>query len=448
MTNVAPTGDLTQAGETGEEAQTETEEMQMKKVPYTKAVLPVIASAGMDYFGLGLLTPILPYKVEMYNADESYVGYITTAQYLGVLIGGLILGRVADIYSRKLAIQIACAGDVVFFLLTGFCPTAVLLLACRFFAGSFTPLVASISWVIDSGQGDVVRTTQMMATWAFTMSSSFMAGSVVGGLLGAENWLIVHSLSSGLALLAFLCISFSEPPPRPNATEKPKGIDKIVRAPEYLALMLMNVYVGIHFTGGIIAASLILAYQLGVSTIQISLFFVATSIFHAFFNFALLPLTTKYFGTPIVAMKLSTIMSSIASVLLCFDFALDSLVGCYLLLIFASTLLPVLMTTANIYSGQYADRHTKNARTVVLGISRLAFNVGQVLGPLIAIACISYGSNLVFYLLSAVLSVGVFVNWLVQHNKAMASMKAEVGAEEEDVRDERKEKDEEDGKGV
>ena len=403
------------------------EVMANARVPFTQAVLPVIASAGMDYFGLGMLTPILPYRVQDMDADASFVGYITTAQYLGVLIGGIVLGRIADLYSRKIAIQIACGGDVIFFLLTGFCPTAELLLACRFFAGAFTPLVASISWVIDAGKGDVVYTTKLMSVWAFTMSSAFMAGSVVGGLLGAERWVIAHSLSSGLALFALICISMSTPPPRPNVGEKPSGVDRVVRAPEYIALLAMNVFIGLSFTGGIIASSYILAYQLGVTTLQISLFFVALALFHALFNFGLLPASTTYFGSPIAAMKFSSIVSTVAMVMLCFDWAYESgLTLCYVLLILASAIIPVFMTVANIYSGQYADRYSKNARSVVLGISRLAFNAGQVIGPLVATTCIQFGGgNYVFYSASSALFVLVFVAWLVQHERVLAVIKAE-----------------------
>jgi MFS family permease len=148
-------------------------------------------------------------------------------------------------------------------------------------------------------------------------------------------------------------------------------------------------------------------------------------------------------------MKVSAAVSILAMVLLCFDWAYENgLTLCYILLVVASAMIPVFMTVANIYSGQYADRYSKNARSVVLGISRLAFNVGQVIGPVIATSCIQYGGeNYYFYAGSAVVFTAVFVNWLVQHGKLVETILKEkqmaAGAGEEE-----KEKDADEEKAV
>ena len=84
--------------------------------------------------------------------------------------------------------------------------------------------------------------------------------------------------------------------------------------------------------------------------------------------------------------------------------------GAHDLLVFRGEGAIEVSAVANIYSGQYADRYSKNARSVVLGISRLAFNVGQVIGPVIATSCIQYGGeNYYFYAGSAVVFTAVFV---------------------------------------
>jgi MFS family permease len=387
-------------------------------VPWVQAVLPVVFTAGMDYFGLGLITPILPFKIAALGASEAWIGWITTAQYLGVLFGGITLGRVADLYSRKLAIQIACAGDIIFFTLTGFCPTVETLLVCRLLAGFFTPLTPSISWVIDSGKGNMKNTTNMMAVWAFSMCMAIMMGNVVGGLLTAERWAIAHSISGGLALLGFVVITIAPSPPRPNATDKPRGVDKILRAPEYVALMASNAVVGCHFTGCMIAAAIILAYQLGLTSFQVSLYYFSMAGSHGIINFVLLPASTKYFGTPIVAMKLILFTSMASCLLLCFDFAYENVLVCCTLLTVCTGTIPIFMTAANIFCSQYADRHTTNARSVVIGMSRFAFNVGQVIGPIVAATSLSYGSNSVFWALSFVLGVTSFFTWLYFHRVA------------------------------
>ena len=135
------------------------EEKASQQESFFNAVLPAVFSGGCDYYGLGLISPLLPYFIEgTLDAEKAWIGYITTAQYIGVLLGSLTWGRVADRIGIKKAIQIALAGDVVFFLLTGFCYDVVTLAICRLLAGFFTPLVASISWVITSSRGDPAGT--------------------------------------------------------------------------------------------------------------------------------------------------------------------------------------------------------------------------------------------------------------------------------------------------
>jgi len=159
-------------------------------VPFSVAVLPAVLSGGADYFGLGVIGPILPYYVSAMGEDESWVGYITSAQFAGVLVGAIVLARFADVYGSKRTIMLTLAADVVFFALTGFCEGAVLLAVCRTLCGFFTPLVSSISWVISSSDVRPSATKNTvgfnMGVWAFSMSAAYMLGSVLGGSLGPE----------------------------------------------------------------------------------------------------------------------------------------------------------------------------------------------------------------------------------------------------------------------
>ena len=415
-----------------EEEEEEEDKLKDEPLPFMQAVFPMILSAGMDYFGLGMMIPLLPFIVKDLGGGSADVGYVLFAQYLGVTVGSLTMGRIADVISRKFAIQLACTGDIVFFLLTGFAPTIELLIACRVLAGIFTPLVPSISWVIDAGKGNGHIIAKNMGIWSFTMSMTIMGGSVVGGLLGENNWILANSLCAALAFVALVVVSMTPPPPRMNASEKPQGLEIVTKQPEYISLMLMNVGLGVSMTGSIIAASIILAYQLESTAIQIAMFFVGVAVLHSFLNITLLPNSIKWFSSTIPAMSLVLALSVMASIILCFDFAYSSLVVVCILMTLTTAKVPTGMTAANILSGQYADKYTKSAKSQVLGISRLAFNVGQVLGPLLATMSINFGGNVAYFGITMALDLGTILTWMCFHSLASWRDEREEQAEQGD----------------
>ena len=384
-------------------------------LPFMEAVFPMILCAGMDYFGLGLIMPLLPFVVGNLGGNDESVGFVLFAQYFGVTVGSLTFGRVADVISRKVAIQIACAGDVVFFLLTGFAPTIQLLITCRVLAGLFTPLVPSISWIIDSGKGHSDIVAKNMGIWSMSMSLSLMCGSIVGGLLGAANWALANGICSALAFIALIVVSTTTAPPRPNAAAKPQGLDVVTKQVEFHALMILNFILGVAMTGSIIAGALILAFQLNASPVEIAIFFTFVSVAHSIINLTLLPQSMLRYKSVVPAIFVALALSIITMALLCFDFSYTSLALFCILMNLSTSLIPTGMTSCNILAGIYADKYSTNAKSQVLGISRLAFNVGQVVGPLFATFSISYGGNVSYFAASIAGNLGAVVFWWYWH---------------------------------
>ena len=393
-----------------------------ENIPFTTAVLPSLLAAGADYFGLGVIGPLLPYFViDTQGQGEAWVGYVTTAQFLGVLIGGLVMSRIGDIYGLKVAIQTAMAADVIFFILSGYASTVEILCLCRFFAGFFTPLVPSISWIINASDARPTAKRNTvggnMALWAFSMSISYMGGALLAGLMGPENWSTVHVITGCVAFVAFIYFFLVTEPPRYDSKMKPEGVDVILRQPEYLALCLNNVSVGMVFTGGLVAASLVLL-ELDGTPQQMSYYFLFCSLTHGVINFLALPWAIQKYGTTFPAMSAVAVMASICTILLCFDFAYDSLSGLFVLMVGTSCVIPIFMTAANIINGEYAARYTKNARTVVLGMARSAFNIGQVLGPVIAVAFLKW-DRVAWFVGIMLIILTTWTSWHYYHHRAI-----------------------------
>jgi MFS family permease len=107
-------------------------------------------AAFADYFGLGAISPILPFFVDQFTpGSQDATGHILSFQYGGVILGSLLAGAVSDRIGRRNTLLIMLAGDVVFFTLTGFADDLggiYAMMAIRFFAGLFTPLAPCIAW--------------------------------------------------------------------------------------------------------------------------------------------------------------------------------------------------------------------------------------------------------------------------------------------------------------
>ena len=146
---------------------------------FLATTFPMMLSAGADYFGLGVISPLLPYWIENNRVDSVWLGIILTCQYFGVIVGSLVFGRLSDKYGRGFALRIILCGDVICFLATGFCNAALILTICRLITGFFTPLSVSIAWMNDAFAHSPALLGKNMAIWAMSMSSMYATYSLV-----------------------------------------------------------------------------------------------------------------------------------------------------------------------------------------------------------------------------------------------------------------------------
>jgi len=113
-----------------------------------------ISAAFADYFGLGCISPLIPFFVQEHGGSSTSIGHILTAQYSGVIIGSTLAGTFSDKIGRRKTLITALTGDVLFFSLTAFANSINSMIGVRFLAGLCTPLTASIAWLLDVGGDD------------------------------------------------------------------------------------------------------------------------------------------------------------------------------------------------------------------------------------------------------------------------------------------------------
>ena len=385
----------------GEEAEDENDEELPNPVEqgsFYTTTFPMILSAGADYFGLGVISPLLPYWISNNELDSVWLGIVLTCQYLGVIMGSLVFGRLSDRYGRGKVLRIILTGDVICFLATGFCNNALLLTCCRLITGFFTPLSVSIAWMNDAFAHAPELLGENMAIWAMSMSGAFMGGTLVGGIVGESNtgWIMGNSISSFLALIALVYCWGCAPPSRADSDVKPEGIGIVLRANEFRALAILNIFVGITFTGTLLACSQILVYDLHVKAIELTAFFLTCAVVHAFASLYILPWSMKTTKSPILGMNVTLVVSTASSILLAFDWATRSYPSVLVLCTLSTMCLPIFMTGANIIAPEYAVKYAKNAKGVIIGAARLFFNCGQMSGPIIAALLYKINSSIFF----------------------------------------------------
>ena len=106
------------------------------------AVVPHVA-VFIDFFGLGIIIPLLPFHVEAQGSTSMWVGGIITGQYIGVVFGSAIFGKLSDRLGKQLVLRIIMALDVGLFILSGLVQTVGPLLLVRFLTGLSTPISAA-----------------------------------------------------------------------------------------------------------------------------------------------------------------------------------------------------------------------------------------------------------------------------------------------------------------
>jgi len=244
----------------------------------------------------------------------------------------------------------------------------------------------------------------------------------------------VHVTSAAVALAALVYMAFQDEPPRSDSKTKPEGIDVFVRQPEVQALLFHNLALGIVFTGGLVAASLVLMKDLAATPVQVATFFVINSGLHGLANFLILPYCMKRFKGPWQAMEGAVLLALMSGVLLLFDFAYSSgLVVFGTLMILSSTILPICMTSANIICGTYAAKYTKNARTVALALARFCFNIGQILGPLLAVVLLKWHRSAQFAGVTFFTVAAWCIWWYFHRRVTNAAAEKEKEKEEEKI---------------
>ncbi|SNT08672.1 MFS transporter, DHA1 family, tetracycline resistance protein [Asanoa hainanensis] len=171
----------------------------MRRAP---ALSFLLVTVFVDMLGLGIVVPIVPalmLDLTGRSADAvAWSGLLGSMFGLAQFVTAPLLGRLADRYGRRpvLLVALACLGlDWVGHALT---PTVGLLLVCHALAGA----CGGTATVVNAYVADVTPPDRRAHAFALVGSAfglGFVAGPVIGGLLGAVDPRLPFWAAAGLA---------------------------------------------------------------------------------------------------------------------------------------------------------------------------------------------------------------------------------------------------------
>ena len=182
--------------------------------------------------------------------DASWLGFVLSTQYFGVVVGSIFWGLVADYCGLRAVYLVLLFSDTILFFLSGLCESVLTLCFVRAGAGFCAIMPLGTAWVSATAPPD----KQMIAfTFLFiSIIGGFVTGSASGGLFaqidsgvglsgpnsGDGGWFSATTSSSILCFAAFLVIFLgTAAPPKETGlakTEsKPEGVKDAVTTLEF-----------------------------------------------------------------------------------------------------------------------------------------------------------------------------------------------------------------------
>lgn len=187
-----------------------------------KALFVILATVALDAIGAGLIMPILPDLLAEVTAGGdvgTLYGVMLVVYALMQFVFSPVLGALSDRFGRRPILLLSLAGTLLDYLVMALSPLGWVLVVGRAMAGITSANMAAASAYITDITPPEQR-AQRFGLVGAVMSSGFIIGPVIGGLVGVW-WLrapfLVAAIFNGLNLLVAL---FALPESRTTAAGK------------------------------------------------------------------------------------------------------------------------------------------------------------------------------------------------------------------------------------
>ena len=269
----------------------------------------ILLTFFVDMFGIGLVYPILPSLIEEFVGNDvagaSYIyGALAAVYALMQFVAAPILGALSDQYGRRPIILLALVGLGIDYLILAAAPGVWWFVAGRVISGVMgATYSAAGAYVADISPPE--KRAQNFGLIGAAFGFGFIAGPLVGGLLGAVSLRLPFLVAAGLALANFLFGLFVLPESLPLERRRrfkltqanPIGaITSLARYP------LLGAFLGIFIAANLAARVaesiwvLYTAYRYGWGTAETGLSLAAVGVLHAIAQGGLVRIVIRRLG--------------------------------------------------------------------------------------------------------------------------------------------------------
>ena len=184
----------------------------------------------LDAIGMGILIPVLPDVLRRFTSDPSlvseYYGYFIGSYAFMQFIASPVLGSLSDRFGRKPVLLISLLGAGIDYVIMAFAPSLWILFLGRAVSGlTGASITVASSYMVDiSDEKDrSVNFGMIGAAWGV----GFIAGPMLGGLLGELGAVAPFLLAAGFNILNFIFGVFVLPESLPPEMRREVSLDKL-----------------------------------------------------------------------------------------------------------------------------------------------------------------------------------------------------------------------------
>ena len=174
-----------------------------------RLLLPVVLIVAVDFMGLGIVVPLLPYYIERTGASAFTVGTIISVFAFCQFLAGPFLGQLSDRYGRKPILLLSQLGSLVGYVIFALSNTLWLIFLSRIIDGLSAGNM-SVAQAFVSDHTSLSDRTKGFGLIGAAFGVGMMIGPAIGGLLSSSNihaplW-AAASLSALSLILTFILL--------------------------------------------------------------------------------------------------------------------------------------------------------------------------------------------------------------------------------------------------
>lgn len=195
----------------------------LDRLPVNRHILFLVFLLGvvwiLEAFDIGIIAPVLFILRNLWHLEPKTVGLIGSAGTLGIVLGLLPAGRIADRYGRKTTLLAGIVVFSVFTFVASFAQSVTMIVIFRFIAGLGQGAVFPVPYLLLSEfvnkrwRGTAVGYANALLGFSYGLNT--LAGALVIGHLGPEQaWRILLMIGGIPIVLVPLIIAFLPESPR------------------------------------------------------------------------------------------------------------------------------------------------------------------------------------------------------------------------------------------